>query len=107
LARFLIRLFPQRLSLRVKRRREMLMSTIVAVALGLAPTQQAGNQFVSGDYSKQVGQFSQYVDRRGTTHVSGHDHWGVPYELVMDRNGYVEASVGSSWIVQFQVKEAA
>ena len=85
----------------------MLMSTIVAVALGVTPTQQAGTtQIVSGDYSNKVGQFSQYVDRRGTTHVSGRDHRGVPYELVMDRHGYVEASVGSSWIVQFRVKEA-
>ena len=86
----------------------MLMSTIVAVALGLTPTPQAGaSQMVSGDYSAQVGQFSQYVDRRGTTHVRGRDHRGVSYELVMDRHGHVEASVGSSWVVQFQVQEAS
>ena len=85
----------------------MLMSTIVAVALGLTPTQQIGTaQVVSGDYSTQVGRFSQYVDRRGTTHISGRDRRGMPYELVMDKHGYVEASVGSR-IVNFRVQEAA
>jgi hypothetical protein len=85
----------------------MLMSTVVAVALGLTPTQQSSSaQIVSGDYSAEVGQFTQYVDSRGTTHLSGRDRRGIAYDLVMDRHGYVEADVGEQ-VVNFRVQEAS
>ncbi len=84
----------------------MLMSTIVAVALGLAPVQQgSGAQIVSGDYSAKVGQFAQYVDRHGTTHLKGRDRRGIAYDLVMDKHGYVEANFGDQ-VVYFRVQEA-
>jgi hypothetical protein len=81
----------------------MLMTTIVAVALGVAPVNQ-DPQSVTGDYSSRVGRYSQVVDRRGTTHVTGRDHLGTPYELVMDKNGNVEATVGER-VITFRVKE--
>jgi hypothetical protein len=85
----------------------MLMSTIVAIALGLTPIQQGvGAQVVAGDYSAQVGRFFHYVDARGTTHLKGHDRRGQAYELVMDKHGYVEASVGDR-VVNFRVQAAA
>jgi len=83
----------------------VVISTVVAVALGVAPVDSNGvAQPLTGDYSDRIGAFSQSVDRRGATHVRGRDARGVPYELVMDRNGYVDASVGE-WVVSFRVKE--
>ena len=75
----------------------MLLSAVVAVALGVAPIDQATPaQTVSGDYTSQVGKFSQRVDRRGTTHVRGVDRRGSSYDITLDRHGYVEATVGDS-----------
>jgi hypothetical protein len=81
----------------------MLMTTVVAVALGVAPVNQ-DPQAVTGDYSSQVGHYSQIVDRRGTTHVTGRDRLGTPYELVMDKNGNVEATFGER-VITFRVQE--
>jgi len=84
----------------------MMMTTVVAVALGLAPLNEySDSQIVSGDYSAAVGRYSQTVDRRGTNHVRGVDSRGVPYELVLDKRGYVEATVGER-TVSFRVQEA-
>jgi hypothetical protein len=83
----------------------MLISTVVAVALGVAPV-NPDNQVIAGDYSSQIGRYSQFVDRRGTTHLRGRDARGVSYDLVMDRNGFVEASVGDR-VVSFRVKQQA
>ena len=83
----------------------MMMTTVVAVALGLAPLNEySDSQIVSGDYSAAVGHYSQTVDRRGATHVRGVDSRGVPFELVLDRLGYVEALVGPR-TVTFRVQE--
>jgi len=83
----------------------MLIPTVVAIALGVAPTrQEAPAQVVSGDYSKQIGRYSQSVDRRGTTRIFGHDRNGASYELFIDKNGNVEASVGNR-VVSFHVEE--
>jgi len=93
------------LRLHAKGEIQMLMSTIIAVALGIAPISHDGT--VSGDYSKIVGRYSQSVDSRGKTHVRGfHGVTGAPYELTMDKDGNVEATVGEL-IVNFQVKEGA
>lgn len=84
----------------------MMMATVIAVALGVAPVQQSGAaQFVAGDYSAKVGQFSHVVDSRGTTYLKGHDREGRAYELVIDKRGYVEAIVGEH-VVHFRVQEA-
>jgi hypothetical protein len=81
----------------------MLLSTVVAVALGVAPVNQ-DPQPVTGDFSARVGRFSQTIDRRGTTHVHGRDSSGRSYDLVLDKNGYVEATVGDH-VVSFRVVE--
>ena len=84
----------------------MMMTTVVAVALGLAPVpENSPAQIVSGDYSAAVGRYSQTVDRRGTSHVRGVDSRGISYELVLDKRGYVEATVGER-VVSFRVQEA-
>jgi hypothetical protein len=83
----------------------MLMTTVVAVALGVAPVNQ-DPQPVTGDYSNRIGRYSQVVDRRGTTHVTGRDRLGTPYDLVMDKHGNVEATVGER-VVTFRVKEVS
>ena len=82
----------------------MLMSTIVAVALGMAPVAQDGT--VSGDYSKIVGRYSQTVDKRGTTHLAGfHRVTGAPFEIAIDKDGNVEGTVGEM-VITFQAREA-
>ena len=85
----------------------MLISTVVAVALGVAPIDQASpTGVVAGDFSSQIGRFSQTVDRRGTTHVRGTDRHGASYEIVVDRHGYVEANIGDR-VVTFQAQDAS
>lgn len=85
----------------------MIMSAIVAVALGLTPVQYDGSAvLISRDYSAQVGRYSQFTDRRGTTYVKGRDRQGIAYELVMDKHGYVEGQVRER-LVSFRVQEAS
>lgn len=84
----------------------MIMSTVVAVALGLTPVQNDGPaELITGDYSAKVGHYSQFTDRRGTTYLNGYDRRGVAYKLVMDKHGYVEGQVGYRQ-VHFRVQEA-
>ena len=84
----------------------MIISSVVAVALGIAPVSHDGSSTtISGDYSRQVGGYTQVVDRRGTTYVKGRDARGMPYSLVIDRNGYVEANFAERAIA-FQVRDA-
>ena len=85
----------------------MLMSTVVAVALGLVPV-GSGPAIVTADtdFSSRIGRYSQTIDRRGTTYLRGQDANGRSYELVMDRNGNVEASIGER-VVTFRVTQSA
>lgn len=83
----------------------MLISTVIAVALGVAPI-TSDRQIVSGDYSDKIGRYSQFVDSRGTTHLKGYDRNGHGYELTIDRRGFVEAAVGER-TVSFQARDAA
>lgn len=83
----------------------MLISTVIAVALGVAPI-TSDRQTVSGDYSDKIGRYSQFVDSRGTTHLKGYDRNGHGYELTIDRRGFVDAAIGER-TVSFQVSEAA
>jgi hypothetical protein len=82
----------------------MLMSTVVAVALGFAPVNQDG--LVTGDYSAMVGTYSQSVDARGNIHARGFNRLtGAPFDVTMDKAGNVEAEVGD-WMVTFRVRDA-
>jgi hypothetical protein len=88
----------------------MLLSTIVAVAVGVAPVKEAGApQFIRVDEARiaaQVGHFTQSLGKDGTTHVRGFDRLGRAYELAIDSNGHVQGQVGD-WNVTFDVKDAA
>ena len=85
----------------------MLMSTVVAVALGVVPvSSDPAIVTADTDFSSRIGRYTQRIDRRGTTHLRGADSNGRSYELVMDRNGNVEASVGEQ-VVSFRVTQGA
>jgi hypothetical protein len=86
----------------------MLMTTVVAVALGLAPVKPDGTVAPSRDnYAAIVGRYSQTIDPGGTKHVRGYDRLtGAPYDVSIDKNGNVEGTVGS-WYIKFHVKDAA
>jgi hypothetical protein len=84
----------------------MLMPVVVAVALGIAPVNHDGSVPGSNEnYAAKIGHYTESVDRRGTTHITGRDSNGRRYELVMTKNGYVEASVGEHDI-SFRVENA-
>jgi hypothetical protein len=84
----------------------MIMSAVVAVALGLTPVAEGPVQTVrvSPDVAAKIGRYSQVTDGRGTTRIRGYDRLGRPYELVIDKNGHVEAEVGDE-IVSFTASE--
>jgi hypothetical protein len=87
----------------------MMMSTILAVALGMAPVKEDGRpQLVQVDpqTEQMVGRYSQTIDRRGRTHVRGSDRLGREYELTLDGRGNVDGTVGP-WSVSFHVSEAS
>ena len=85
----------------------MLMSTVVAVALGVAPVKDDSLHIVSGNYSDRVGRYSETVDRNGTHHIKGFSPvTRTSYDLIVRKDGTVEGSVGA-FAVSFQVREAA
>ncbi|GAA3903626.1 hypothetical protein GCM10022276_22860 [Sphingomonas limnosediminicola] len=86
----------------------MMMTTIVAVALGFAPVTQDGSvQPASDNYSNIVGRYSQTIERDGKTLLRGSNRvTGAHYELTVDPAGRVEGTVGD-WYVTFQAKDAA
>jgi hypothetical protein len=84
----------------------MLTTAVLAVALGLAPVNQDGSVDMARVNSAQVGHYTQTIDARGSTRVSGRDARGRCYDLVMDRHGHVEARVGDH-VVWFDVSEPA
>lgn len=91
----------------VLRKRELnmtMMTTIVAVALGLAPVQPDGTvQPVSDEQARSIGQFSETVDDTGTTHLKGFDRKSDRFfHITVNPFGRVEGSVGD-WVVTFQV----
>jgi hypothetical protein len=86
-----------------------MMSTIVAVALGLAPIGHDGTvQPVSDDQARSaIGRFSETTDDTGTTHLTGMNRkTGEQFYLTVNPFGRVEGSVGN-WVVAFQVSKAA
>jgi len=94
--------------LRVLEYLNMIMTTVVAVALGFAPVKDNGPaQVVSGDYTNIVGRYSETVDRKGITHLTGFNRLsGAPYDLTVDADGKVEGTVGDSYVT-FTVSEAS
>jgi hypothetical protein len=85
----------------------MLTSAVLAVALGLAPVQDDGSVDMARVSSAQIGNYIQTTDTRGTTHVHGRDAYGRSYELIMDRRGHVEASIGPDQVVTFDISGPA
>jgi hypothetical protein len=85
-----------------------MMTTIVAVALGLAPIGHDGTvQPVSEDQARTIGRFSETTDDTGTTHLTGINRkTGEQFYLTVNPYGRVEGSVGD-WAVTFQVSKAA
>jgi len=85
----------------------MLMSTVVAVALGFAPVNPDGTvQPRPDNYARVAGHYTESVDSRGNRHLRGFNGvTGQPYDVVIDANGNVEAAVGD-WTVTFQVRQA-
>ena len=85
-----------------------IMTTIVAVALGLAPIGKDGTvQPVSAKDAHEIGRYSETVDDTGTTHLKGiNRQTGEVFHLTVNPFGRVEGSVGS-WVVTFQVRETA
>ena len=88
----------------------MLISTIVAVALGVTPVQESkAPQLVQVDEARiaaQVGRYKQSQGKDGKTHVRGFDRLGRPYDLAIDANGHVDGRVGN-WNVTFDVHDPA
>jgi hypothetical protein len=87
----------------------MLMSAVLAVALGLTPVKEDGRpELVQVDpqATEMIGRYSQTVDSRGRTHVRGFDRLGRAYELTLDGKGNVEGSVGA-WAVEFHITQAS
>jgi hypothetical protein len=89
----------------------MLMNAILAVALGLAPV-KPGQQvqvihYNPSDYAGLIGRYSQSVDRRGMTHLTGFNRLtGKPFDLVVAQNGRVEGTVGEMYVT-FTVSQSA
>jgi hypothetical protein len=80
------------------------MSTIVAVALGVAPVNADGTvQPISDKEAHIIGRYSEFIDDTGTTHLRGVNRMtGELFDLTVNPHGRVEGSVGA-WIVRFQV----
>ena len=85
-----------------------MMSTIVAVALGLVPVHADGTvKPISAADRSLIGHYDETVDDTGTTHLKGFDRQsGKPYHLTINPFGRVEGSVGNA-VVTFTVQPAA
>lgn len=84
-----------------------MMTTIVAVALGIVPIGHNGIvQPVREKDAQAIGRISETVDDTGTTHLKGMDRsTGRLFHLTVNPYGRVEGSVGD-WVVTFQVSSA-
>ena len=85
-----------------------MMSTIVAVALGVVPVQADGTvQPISGSDLRRIGRYHESVDDTGTTHLKGFDRRSnAPYHITVNPFGRVEGSIGNA-IVTFQIQTRA
>jgi hypothetical protein len=85
-----------------------MMTTIIAVALGLTPVERGGTvQPISSQDAYMIGNFSETVDDTGTTHLRGVNRLtGEIFHITVNPQGRVAGSVGSS-IVTFNVRPAS
>jgi len=88
----------------------MIMSAVLAVALGLAPVKDSGSpqlvRFNEADVASQVGRYRQFTGKDGKTHLRGFDRLGRAYDIAVDANGHVEGEVGE-WHVSYDVTDPA
>lgn len=87
----------------------MIISTVVAVALGLIPVKESNSpQLVQPNdkIAAQIGRYEQFIGRDGRTHVSGYDRLGRGYDIAIDSKGHVDGEVGD-WLVSFDASEPA
>ena len=84
-----------------------MMTTVVAVALGLMPAHGEGTaQPISKQDESKIGSFTETVDDTGTTHLRGVSPLtGETYHVTVNPHGRVEGSVGES-VVTFRVQPA-
>lgn len=80
-----------------------LMTTIVAVALGLTPVPSNGTvKHVDESVARLIGSYSETTDDTGTTHLKGVDRrTGQRFHITVNPYGRVEGSVGES-VVTFK-----
>jgi hypothetical protein len=88
----------------------MMMSAVIAVALGIVPVTDNGPpqlvRFDQSEIARQIGRYSLSLRKDGKTRVSGFDRLGRAYDLTLDASGHVDGSVGDM-IVTFDVADAA
>ena len=87
----------------------MIISAVVAVALGLTPVKESSAPQlvqINASTAAAVGRYKQFTGKDGKTHVRGFDRVGTPYDLAIDGKGHVEADVGN-WHVTFDAADAA
>ena len=84
-----------------------MMTTIIAVALGLLPAQPNGEvKMLTAEQASMIGGYSETTDDTGTTHLVGNDRTsGKLFHLTVNPFGRVEGSVGDQ-VVSFQVNPA-
>ena len=84
-----------------------MMTTIIAVALGLAPIQRDGVvQPLSKQDQSLIGAFTESVDDTGTTHLRGVNRkTGELYHITVNPHGRVVGSVGDS-VITFWARPA-
>jgi hypothetical protein len=83
------------------------MTTIVAVALGLTPVQGDGTvQPVNDSTTRVIGRYSETTDDTGTTHLQGiNRRTGESFHITVNPYGRVEGSVGEK-VVTFNFANA-
>ena len=88
----------------------MIISTVLAVALGIAPVKDSRSpQYVQVDEAQvaaEIGRYEQFVGKDGKTHIRGFDRLGRSYDLTIDSNNHVQGQVGD-WYVEYSFAEAA
>ncbi|HLO21438.1 MAG TPA: hypothetical protein VK192_13195 [Sphingomicrobium sp.] len=88
----------------------MMISAIVAVALGVTPVNEStAPQLVRVDEAKiaaQIGRYRQSQGKDGKTHVRGFDRLGRSYDIAIDSKGHVTGEVGNLYVT-FDVADPA
>ena len=85
-----------------------MMTTIIAVALGLTPVGGDGVvQPIDRHDESMIGSYTETVDDTGTTHLRGVNRLtGEIFHITVNPHGRVEGSVGNS-LVTFRVQTAS